>query len=84
MIEDYSVHLIEQMLDADENSAKKTLHPLDVVYKTGQGKGLLTFGRSRLSQFSIFQDVRIFHLMFYGQTGENDRDAWADPLRIEV
>jgi len=65
-------------------------HPLNGPYRFPTGEdmpsyGHLTFGGHDLPKSPILGGVRVFYLEFFGEpTPVLYREAWADPLRIEV
>lgn len=65
-------------------------HPLNGVYASNAGEdigsyGYLSFAGHDLADSSILDDVRVFHLLFYGEPDEEaNREAWADPIRAEI
>ena len=89
MIEDYTIHLYEDKIHEYEDvwpaRIKRTHYPLNGPYN-GPGQKLLSFSPGNLASFPIFGDVKVFHLSLYGNAdnNEDDREAWADPIRFEV
>ncbi len=86
---DFYVQLWEDNIEKDEIGEIKH-HPLNSRYFAEYGKdtvsyGHLTFGGHNLDKSSKLDDVTVFYLEFQGESKENEnREAWADPLRAEV
>ncbi|MCM1566930.1 MAG: hypothetical protein NC238_13545 [Dehalobacter sp.] len=61
-------------------------HPLDGPYNKGKGAGLLTFQPRQISNYDLFNDVRVFNVLIDGNNviDDDDRDSWADPIRSEI
>ncbi len=61
-------------------------HPLDGPYNKGKGAGLLAFQPRRISNYVLFNDVRVFNVIIDGSNAiaDDDRDSWADPIRSEI
>jgi hypothetical protein len=85
---DFEVKLWEDEIERDE-AGKITHHPLNSRYFVTLGEdipsyGHLTFCGHDMDKSPLFDDVRVFYLQFFGRPDEHDREAWADPLRVEV
>lgn len=87
---------IENEVELWEDHIKKDLdgnvihHPLNSLYALDSQKGIshghLTFcGHDMSIAFSPLQDIHVFYLEFSSKSiGAVHREAWADPLRLEV
>lgn len=88
-VDQYEVEFREDVIKKDKTGAI-VHHPLNGVYTTLDGRdksshGYLTFGGHDLDKSSILDDVKVFHLEFWGEPEEtHDREEWADPLRAVV
>lgn len=84
-----SVELWEGRIRTDE-LGHAVHHPLNGPYysgteRVGTSYGHLTFAGHDLDKSDILDDVRVFHLEFYGEPPHlRDREAWADPLRAKA
>jgi hypothetical protein len=83
MEDEYLVELSEATTYYSKEE-KRIHHPLDSYYTNWNGKGLLSFMGANLSQYPIFDDVKVFSLRFYGGKDKEEREAWADPIRSLV
>ncbi len=86
---EYGLELHEDYIRRDE-TGRITHHPLNSVYRHIDGSdmvsyGYLTFCGHDLDKSSILDDLKVFYLVFYGETEEEHfREEWADTLRAEV
>jgi hypothetical protein len=86
---DFKIILSENKVIFDENG-KIIHHPLKKLYYRIEGKeatnrGYLTFVGNNLDKSKILNDIRVFNLEFFGESSdEMDREAWADPWRMEI
>lgn len=89
-MDDFTISLSEDTVyeykETRPVAAKKTHYPLNGPYLTGAGRELLSFSPGDLAKYSLFEDVRVFYLCIWGKAVDNqdDREAWADAIRIEV
>lgn len=85
----YEVNLWEDEIQRDE-TGKFVHHPLNSRYFVRFGEdtvsyGHLTFAGHDLDKSHILDDVKVFYLEFRSdQEGTDDREGWADPLRVEL
>jgi hypothetical protein len=88
-LNEYEVDLWEDEIERDE-TGRVVHHPLNSRYyvidrEDTASYGLLTFGGHDLDKSPILEDVKVFYLEFKGGPEEiDDREGWADPLRVEV
>lgn len=86
---DCQVELRKDEVIRDANG-QITHHPLNGLYRSISGEdrsgyGHLTFGGHNLANSQLLDDVNVFYLFFYGESSDVEgREAWADPLRVEV
>lgn len=87
MYEAYTIYLDEDEITRDE-VGNIVRHPFIGPYKMlGKGKDSsahFIFAASDLMHSTLLDDVKVFHLMFYGDPNHSGREAWADPLRVKV
>lgn len=85
----YEVELSEDEIRRGEDGGV-IHHPLDGPYCLDSDRdlpvyGRLTFDGHDLAKSVLLDDVRVFHLTFHGESADiQHREAWADPLRVEV
>jgi hypothetical protein len=86
---EYRIELLQDSLTSTPNGTA-VHHPLSGPYRFSSGRdmpshGHLTFAGHNLTHSPLLDDVKVFHLEFSGEQGPaQDREAWADPLRVAV
>ncbi len=88
MGEEYEVELNEVTIQRDPNG-RIIRHPLDGPYlypkEAPTTHGYLSFAGHELDKSPLLGGMRVFFLEFFGEADSvRDREAWADPLRVEV
>lgn len=54
------------------------------TYPTVCGSNSTTFGGIQSGHDELFDDVKVFWLMFHRENGNDHREMWADPFRVET
>ncbi|HEY9087025.1 MAG TPA: hypothetical protein VIO36_02570 [Anaerolineaceae bacterium] len=84
MIEDFTIKLTEDEMYEYEETWPERIRKIH--YPLNHDQRSLSLSPGNLAEFSIFDDVKVFLFSIYGKSAENNdpREAWADPIRIEV